>query len=148
MGVELCNKTLGIIGLGNVGRIVAERALGLRMKVIGYDPFVPAEAAARLGVEQVSLDEIYARSDFITVHTPMTSETQGLINRSAFAKMKKGVRIVNCARGGIVDEEALAQASIRSSRWSRSSQLPTWGPQRMRHSLMSRLPSRNRWSIF
>ncbi len=110
MGVELCNKTLGIIGLGNVGRIVAERALGLRMKVLGYDPFVQAEAAARMGVELVSLDEIFARSDFITVHVPLTSETRALIDRAAFAKMKKGVRIINCARGGIVDEKDLADA--------------------------------------
>jgi D-3-phosphoglycerate dehydrogenase len=110
MGVELCNKTLGIIGLGKVGRIVAERALGFRMKVIVHDPFVPTESAARLGVEVVSLDEIYARSDFITVHTPMTNETRGLINSDTFAKMKTGVRIINCARGGIVDEEDLIQA--------------------------------------
>ncbi len=110
MGVEVCNKTLGIIGLGNVGSIVAERAIGLRMKVMGYDPFVPAETAARLGVELASLDEIYKRADFITVHTPMTKETRGLINRRAFAKMKTGVRIINCARGGIVDEKDLADA--------------------------------------
>lgn len=110
MGVELCNKTLGIIGLGKVGRIVAERALGFRMKVIAHDPFVPTESAARLGVEVVSLDEIYERSDFITVHTPMTNETRGLINSNTFAKMKTGVRIINCARGGIVDEEDLIQA--------------------------------------
>lgn len=110
MGVELCNKTLGIIGLGNVGRIVAERALGFRMKVIAHDPFVPTESAARLGVEVVSLDEIYERSDFITVHTPMNNETRGLINSNTFAKMKTGVRIINCARGGIVDEEDLIQA--------------------------------------
>ena len=110
MGVELCNKTLGIIGLGNVGRIVAERALGFRMKVIAHDPFVPTESAARLGVEVVSLDEIYERSDFITVHTPITNETRGLINSNSFAKMKTGVRIINCARGGIVDEEDLIQA--------------------------------------
>ncbi len=110
MGVELCNKTLGVIGLGNVGRIVAERALGFRMKVIAHDPFVPAESAARLGVELVSLDEIYERSDFITVHVPLTNETRGLINRKTFAKVKEGVRIINCARGGIVDEKDLADA--------------------------------------
>lgn len=110
MGIELCNKTLGVIGLGNVGRIVAERALGFRMKVIAHDPFVPAENAARLGVEPVSLDEIYARSDFITVHVPLTTETRGMINRKAFAKMKSGVRIINCARGGIIDEKDLAAA--------------------------------------
>lgn len=110
MGVELCNKTLGVIGLGNVGRIVAERAVGLQMKVIGHDPFVPPENAARLGVELVSLEEIFKRSDFITVHVPLTNETRGLINRKAIAKMKKGVRIINCARGGIVDEKDLAEA--------------------------------------
>lgn len=110
MGVELCNKTLGVIGLGNVGRIVAERAVGLRMKVIGHDPFVLSENAARLGVDLVSLEEIFKRSDFITVHVPLTNETRGLINRKAIAKMKKGVRIINCARGGIVDEKDLAEA--------------------------------------
>jgi D-3-phosphoglycerate dehydrogenase len=110
MGVELCNKTLGIIGIGNVGRIVAERAAGLRMKVIAYDPFVLPEAAAQLGTELVSLEEIFTRSDFITVHVPLTEETRGLINREAFAKMKNGVRIINCARGGIVDEHDLAEA--------------------------------------
>ncbi len=110
VGVEICNKTLGIIGLGNVGRIVAERAAGLRMKVIGYDPFIAVENIARMGVEPVSLDEIFARSDFITVHVPLTQETQGLVNRDAFTKMKKGVRIINCARGGIIDEKELAEA--------------------------------------
>ncbi|HEX9880749.1 MAG TPA: phosphoglycerate dehydrogenase [Candidatus Binatia bacterium] len=108
-GVELCNKTLGIIGLGNVGRIVAERALGLRMKVLAHDPFVTAENAARLGATLASLDDIYASADFITVHTPLTDETRGLIDQSAFAKMKTGVRIINCARGGIVDEQALVE---------------------------------------
>ena len=110
VGVELCNKTLGVIGLGNVGRIVAERAAGLRMKVMGYDPFIVAENIARMGVEPATLDEIFAKSDFITVHVPLTPETQGLINRAAIEKMKTGVRIVNCARGGIVDEQDLAQA--------------------------------------
>jgi D-3-phosphoglycerate dehydrogenase len=115
VGVELCNKTLGVIGLGNVGRIVAERALGFRMKVIAHDPFVQPESAARMGVEMVGLDDIYARSDFITVHVPLTAETRGLINKKTFAKMKKGVRIINCARGGIVDEADLAEA-IRSGK--------------------------------
>jgi D-3-phosphoglycerate dehydrogenase len=113
LGTEVCNKVLGIVGLGNIGAIVAERALGLRMKVIAFDPFVTAEAAARLRVELVPLDEIWARADFVTVHTPLTPETRGLINRDTIARMKRGVRIVNCARGGIVDEEALAEA-IRS----------------------------------
>ena len=110
VGVELCNKTLGVIGLGNVGRIVAERAAGLRMKVIGYDPFISTENIARMGVEPGTLEDIIAKSDFITVHVPLTPETQGLINRAAFAKMKTGVRIINCARGGIVDENDLAAA--------------------------------------
>jgi D-3-phosphoglycerate dehydrogenase len=115
VGVELCNKTLGVIGLGNVGRIVAERAIGLRMKVLAYDPFVPAENAARMGVELATLDEIYRNADFITVHVPLTEETRGLIDREAFAKMKTGVRIINCARGGIVDEKDLAEA-LRSGK--------------------------------
>jgi D-3-phosphoglycerate dehydrogenase / 2-oxoglutarate reductase len=110
VGVELCNKTIGVIGLGNVGRIVAERAAGLRMKVIGYDPFIAAENIARMGVEPGTLDEIFTKSDFITVHVPLTPETQGLINKAAFATMKTGVRIINCARGGIVDEKDLAEA--------------------------------------
>jgi D-3-phosphoglycerate dehydrogenase len=110
VGTELCNKTVGVIGLGNVGRIVSERAAGLRMKVVGYDPFIPAEAIARMGVEPASLEEIFSKSDFITVHVPLTPETQGLINRDAFSKMKTGVRIINCARGGIVDEKDLADA--------------------------------------
>jgi D-3-phosphoglycerate dehydrogenase / 2-oxoglutarate reductase len=110
LGAEVCNKTLGVIGLGNIGTIVAERAVGLRMKVIGYDPFVTAETAARIGVELVTLEQMYPRADYITIHTPLIPETRGLIGRDAIAKMKKGVRIVNCARGGIVDEAALADA--------------------------------------
>jgi len=113
LGAEVCNKVLGIIGMGNIGTIVAERALGLRMKVIAADPFVTAETAARLRVELVRLDELYARSDFVTIHTPLTAETRNLINRDTIARMKRGVRIINCARGGIVDEVALAEA-IRS----------------------------------
>jgi D-3-phosphoglycerate dehydrogenase len=98
------------VGLGNIGTIVAERAVGLRMKVIAYDPFVTPEAAARLRVELVSLDQLFPRADFITIHTPLTAETRGLIGRASIARMKRGVRIVNCARGGIVDEVALADA--------------------------------------
>ena len=109
-GTEVCNKTLGIIGLGNIGTIVAERAQGLRMRVIAHDPFVTAEVAAKLKVELVTLEELYARADFISVHTPLTAETRGLVNRAAFAKMKRGVRLVNCARGGIIDESDLAEA--------------------------------------
>jgi D-3-phosphoglycerate dehydrogenase / 2-oxoglutarate reductase len=109
-GIEVCNKTLGIIGLGNIGRIVADRALGLKMKVIGFDPILTAEAAMRIGVELVGLEEIFKRSDFITVHAPLTGETRGIVGTAAFAMMKKGVRILNCARGGIVDEAALYEA--------------------------------------
>ncbi len=110
VGVEMCNKTIGVIGLGNVGRIVAERAAALRMKVIGYDPFIAAENIARMGVEPGTLEDIYTKADFITVHVPLTTDTQGLINKAAFAKMKRGVRIINCARGGIVEESDLAEA--------------------------------------
>src|SRR5262245_51478632 len=110
LGTEVCNKVLGIVGLGNIGTIVAERAVGLRMKVIAYDPFVTPEAAARLRVELVSLDQLFPRADFITIHTPLTAETRGLIGRASIARMKRGVRIINCARGGIVDESALADA--------------------------------------
>ena len=110
IGSEVANKVLGVIGLGNIGAVVAERALGLKMRVVAYDPFVSSEVAAKLRVELVSLDELYAQADFITVHTPLTQETRSLIGAAAFAKMKKGVRIINCARGGIVDEEALLHA--------------------------------------
>ena len=110
LGTEVCNKILGVIGLGNIGAIVAERAIGLRMRVIAFDPFVTAETAARLRVELVSLEALYARADFVTIHTPLTPETRGLIGRETLARMKRGVRIVNCARGGIVDEAALADA--------------------------------------
>lgn len=110
LGVELCNKTLGVVGVGNIGSLVAKRALGLEMRVVAFDPFISAESAARLGVELVSLDELYARADFISIHTPMTPETRGLIGDQAFARMKRGVRLINCARGGIVDEAALARA--------------------------------------
>jgi D-3-phosphoglycerate dehydrogenase / 2-oxoglutarate reductase len=109
-GSEICNKVLGVVGLGNIGAIVADRALGLKMRVLAFDPFVSTETAAKLGVEIATLDEIYANADFVTVHTPLTKETRGLIGAEAFAKMKKGVRIINCARGGIVDETALAEA--------------------------------------
>jgi len=108
-GAEVTGKTLGVIGLGNIGRIVADRACGLSMKVVAYDPFVTAETKP-LAVELVSLDELYARSDFVTVHVPLTNDTRGLIDAKAIAKMKPGVRIVNCARGGIVDERAVADA--------------------------------------
>jgi D-3-phosphoglycerate dehydrogenase len=110
MGVELTSKTLGLIGCGNIGSIVADRAIGLHMKVLAYDPFLSDERAAKLGVRKVELDELYAHADFITLHIPKTEKTAGLISAEAIAKMKTGVRIINCARGGLVDEEALAAA--------------------------------------
>jgi len=106
-GRELSGKTLGVIGLGNIGRIVADRGRGLRMNVIGYDPFMTAERAAELGIELVALDDLFKRSDAITVHTPLTAETKALVNDTSIAKMKKGVLLVNAARGGIYDEAAL-----------------------------------------
>ena len=110
MGVELTGKTLGVIGAGNIGGIVCERALGLRMKVIAYDPFLSEERAKRLGVTRVDLDELLARADFISLHVPLTDKTRNILSADALAKTKKGVRIINCARGGLVDETALAAA--------------------------------------
>jgi D-3-phosphoglycerate dehydrogenase len=110
MGVELNGKTLGIIGCGNIGAIVAERAQGLHMKIIAFDPFLSSERARDLGVEPVTLDVLLARADFITLHTPLTEATQGLIDAAALAKTKPGVRIINCARGGVVVEADLAAA--------------------------------------
>jgi D-3-phosphoglycerate dehydrogenase len=107
MGVELTAKTLGIIGCGNIGAIVADRALGLKMKVVAYDPYLSLERANNLGVEKVELDELFSRADFISLHTPMTDATRGIINALAFTKMKDGVRIVNCARGGLIIEKDL-----------------------------------------
>ncbi|ART99601.1 phosphoglycerate dehydrogenase [Yoonia vestfoldensis] len=110
MGVELTNKTLGVIGAGNIGSIVIDRALGLRMKVVAYDPFLSEDRATELGVEKLELDDLLARADFITMHVPLTEQTRNILSRDNIAKLKKGVRIVNCARGGLVDEEALADA--------------------------------------
>ncbi len=110
MGVELTGKTLGLIGCGNIGTIVAERALGLRMRVLAFDPYLSDDRAADLGVEKADLDTVLKRADFITLHTPMTDQTRGMIDAKALAKCKPGVRIVNCARGGLVVEEDLAAA--------------------------------------
>ncbi|MBO9518801.1 MAG: phosphoglycerate dehydrogenase [Porphyrobacter sp.] len=109
MGVEVTGKTLGLIGAGNIGSIVADRAHGLRMKVVAYDPFLSPERAVEMGVEKVELDDLLARADFITLHTPLTDQTRNILSRENLAKTKKGVRIVNCARGGLVDEEALKE---------------------------------------
>jgi D-3-phosphoglycerate dehydrogenase len=110
MGVELTGKTLGVIGAGNIGGIVCERALGLKMKVVAYDPFLSQERAEKLGVQKVDLDELLARADFITLHVPKTEQTSNILNAEAIAKMKPAVRVINCARGGLVDEVALAEA--------------------------------------
>ena len=110
MGVELCGKTLGVVGCGNIGSIVADRAVGLKMKVVAFDPYLSDERATKLGVEKADLDTLFAKADFITVHTPMTEQTRNIINAAAIAKMKKGVRIINCARGGLIDEVALKAA--------------------------------------
>ncbi len=110
LGVEITGKTLGIIGCGNIGSIVTDRAHGLRMKVLAFDPFLSPERALDLGVEKVELPELFRRSDFITLHTPLTDKTKNIIDRKALATMKKSVRIINCARGGLVDEAALRAA--------------------------------------
>ena len=107
MGIEVTGKTLGLIGAGNIGSIVAARALGLKMKVIAYDPFLTPERAVEIGVEKVELDDLLARADFISLHTPLTDETRNILSAENLAKTKKGVRIVNCARGGLIDEAAL-----------------------------------------
>ena len=107
MGVELTSKVLGLIGAGNIGSIVADRALGLKMKVIAYDPFLTPERAEHMGVEKVELDELLARADFITLHTPLTESTKNILSAANLQKTKKGVRIINCARGGLIDEVAL-----------------------------------------
>ncbi|MEM6727493.1 MAG: phosphoglycerate dehydrogenase, partial [Pseudomonadota bacterium] len=110
MGVELTGKTLGVIGAGNIGGIVCDRARGLKMKVLAYDPFLSQEKADKMGVEKVELEALLPRADFITLHVPKTEQTANMITGERLALMKKGVRIINCARGGLVDEDALAEA--------------------------------------
>ena len=110
MGVEVTGKTLGLIGAGNIGSIVASRALGLKMKVVAFDPFLTPERAIEMGVEKADLDTLLAKADFITLHTPLTDQTRNILSRENLAKTKKGVRIVNCARGGLIDEAALKDA--------------------------------------
>jgi len=113
MGVEITGKTLGLIGCGNIGSIVAARAVGLKMRVVAYDPFLSSARADELGIEKVELDELLARADFITLHTPLTPKTQNMLDANALAKTKKGVRIINCARGGLIVEPDLV-AAIKS----------------------------------
>ncbi len=110
VGVELQGKTLGIVGLGRIGRAVATRARAFGMSIVAYDPFIAPEQTRDLEIEGVPLDEVFARADFLTIHTPLTADTRGIIGKEAFARMKPGVRIINCARGGLVDEEALLEA--------------------------------------
>ncbi len=112
MGSEVYNKTLGIIGIGRVGSIVANRAQGLKMNVMAYDPFISPEAAEKMGIHLASLDDVLKKSDFISVHTPLTDETKGIIDAASFEKMKDGVFIINCARGGIVNEKDLHDALL------------------------------------
>src|SRR5688572_29380881 len=113
LGSEVFAKTLGVIGCGNIGSIAADRAIGLKMKVVAFDPFLSSERAMELGVEKVELDDLLRRSDFITLHTPLTDKTRNIIDAATLTKTRKGVRIINCARGGLVDERALA-ASLKS----------------------------------
>jgi D-3-phosphoglycerate dehydrogenase len=110
IGVELQGKTLGIVGLGRIGRVVASRARAFGMSLVAYDPFMSPEQARDLEIELAPLDDVFARADFLTVHTPLTAETRGIVSREAFSKMKRGVRVINCARGGLVDEDALYEA--------------------------------------
>ncbi|MBB4659004.1 phosphoglycerate dehydrogenase [Parvularcula dongshanensis] len=110
MGRELYGKTLGLIGCGNIGSIVADRAQGLHMKVVAFDPYLTAERAVELGVEKLELQDLLARADFITLHTPLTDQTRNILDAGALSKTKKGVRIINCARGGLIDEAALLDA--------------------------------------
>jgi D-3-phosphoglycerate dehydrogenase len=110
MGVEITGKVLGLIGAGNIGSIVADRAKGLKMRVIAFDPYLSEERANDLGIEKVELNDLLARADFITLHVPMTAETKNILSADAIAKTKKGVRIINCARGGLIDEHALKAA--------------------------------------
>jgi D-3-phosphoglycerate dehydrogenase/(S)-sulfolactate dehydrogenase len=109
-GRELAGKTLGVVGIGNIGSIVVERCLAMKMRAIAYDPFISAEAAAKLGVTLVSLDELWAQADVVSLHVPLTEQTRNLVDAATLAKMKKGALLVNCARGGLVDERALAEA--------------------------------------
>ncbi|WP_077297019.1 phosphoglycerate dehydrogenase [Virgibacillus pantothenticus] len=110
IGIELKNKTLGIIGLGRIGAEVAYRARGQRMNIIAYDPFLSEDHANKLGIKKGNIEDVYQHADFITIHTPLLKETRHLLNKQAFEAMKDGVQIINCARGGIIDEEALYEA--------------------------------------
>ena len=164
MGVELTAKVLGVVGCGNIGSIVADRALGLKMRVVAFDPYLSHERAVDLGVEKVELDELLTRADFITLHTPLTDGTRNLLNAESLAKTRKGVRIINCARGGLIVEEdlkALESGQVAGaaldvfavepakdnpcSAWIRSSARPIWAPARPRRRRTWRSRWRSRW---
>lgn len=140
-GVELYDKTLGIIGLGRIGGLVAERAKSFGMNLVGYDPYISASRAAQMGVKVMELDELVEQSDFLTVHMPKTPETVGMIGREQLAKAKQGVRIVNVARGGIVDEEALAEA-VASGRVGGAG-IDVWSTEPPEHSELMELDAVN-----
>jgi D-3-phosphoglycerate dehydrogenase / 2-oxoglutarate reductase len=157
MGVELYAKTLGLIGCGNIGALVAERALALKMKVIAYDPFLSPERAIKLGVEKVELDDLLARADAISLHTPLTDKTKDILSVEAIRGTKRGVIIVNAARGGLVDEAALrpsmcSSPSRRGTACSSvhriSSRRRTWARARTRRRRTSRCRWPSRWLIF
>lgn len=138
VGVELQGKTMGIIGLGRIGRAVAARARAFGMSIVAYDPFIAPEQARDLEIEVASLDEVFARADFLTVHTPLTAETRGIIGQDAFRKMKTGVRIINCARGGLVDENALLGAIESGVVAGAALDVFTEEPPRAGHPLLAR----------
>ncbi len=139
LGVEIFGKTLGIIGCGNVGSIVADRALGLKMKVVAYDPYLSVERAVKLGVEKVELDELWRRADFITLHTPLTDKTRNIVNAETLAQTKKGVRLINCARGELVDEPALAE--VLKSGHVAGAALDVFREEPATHSMLFGLPN-------
>ena len=154
LGVEIFGKTLGVIGCGNIGSIVADRAIGMKMKAIAYDPYLSEERARDLGVEKVGLEELLRRADFITLHTPLTDKTRNIINAETLKLTKKGLRLINCARGGLVDEEALFEALSSGgspaphSTCSRPNRLRTVHYSRCRtwsaHRISARRPRRRR----
>ena len=151
VGVELRNKTLGIIGVGRIGSEVAKRAKAFGMDVVGYDPYMTEERAEKLGIRLGTIDDILEQADFITVHTPLTPETRHMIGKPQFERMKRGVRIINCARGGIIDEEALLEAIERgivagatSSRRSRRGPIIRFSATRISSSRRTSAPPRSR----
>lgn len=137
IGVELQGKTLGIVGLGRIGRVVASRARAMGMTIVAYDPFIAQEQARDLEIELAPITEVYRRADFLTVHTPLTAETRGIIDREVLAKMKPGARIINCARGGLVDEDALYEALISGAIAGAALDVFTQEPPPSEHPLLS-----------